>query len=806
MHFTLPHSTRVLRFNVVAQAWIFAMLLSVSVSAAERKGKMAPPAVGPAITRLEPRGIQRGVPIEIRLTGTKLEGLTNIVFSQKEVQGEVISSEAAKAVVRIAAGNALQRGPQEFTVKGTAGESAKVKLYVDDLPQAYESEMAQASRKLEQLPVNAWGTLKRAGQVDQYEFTAEAGKAFVFELSTVSLGSKAVGTVLTLVDELGRVLASNGSFDGGEPLIVHTFQTAGRYSIRVSDLTAEASADHFYRLTLGVFPYVAGVFPLSVPAKRDAEISLLGFNLPAGAVAKLGASEVGDVLVPVDASRFRSRRAFKVVVSDANELVESEPNDMPATATPFIAPAVLGGRIWSAGRGSRGDVDLYRFEAQKGGEWIIETLASRAGSPVDTRVEILNPDGTPVPRLLLQAVRDSYINFRGVDANNPDIRVKNWEEMDLRQYLFLQGDVARIIRMPRGPDSGFLLYNVGGKRRAYFDTTATGHANEETCYVVEPHPPGIQLVPNGLPQFTLYYENDDDGERKLGPDSRIHFTAPRDGAFLLRVTDSRGFEGDRNAYRLIVRKPMPDFTVTLRGANPSIGRGAGVGFSVAVDRKDGFEGEIAVAIEGLPEGISASTPVVIEAGLLEADGALFAKDGAQQPGADALKKVVITASAMIGGKRVSKKIGDFGQIKVVDAPKFLLSLSPPGDAKPSMDAAQVITISPGQTIPMMLRAIRNGDTNLVNLDVDNLPHGIIVDNIGLNGVQIRAGEDEREIFLTAAKWVPESERFCHAVVNSARALGGSAGLQTSYPVLLRVRKAPAAVQVISNQSRSGSDQ
>ena len=43
------------------------------------------------------------------------------------------------------------------------------------------------------------------------------------------------------------------------------------------------------------------------------------------------------------------------------------------------------------------------------------------------------------------------------------------------------------------------------------------------------------------------------------------------------------------------------------------------------------------------------------------------------------------------------------------------------------------------------------------------------------------GENERQIFLTAAKWVPETTRFCFAIE-------AQAGKQTSLPVRLEVRK------------------
>src|SRR4029079_239537 len=63
----------------------------------------------------------------------------------------------------------------------------------------------------------------------------------------------------------------------------------------------------------------------------------------------------------------------------------------------------------------------------------------------------------------------------------------------------------------------------------------------------------------------------------------------------------------------------------------------------------------------------------------------------------------------------------------------------------------------------------------------NLPHGVYVDNIGLNGVTLLRGETERTIFLTARKWVPEQSRLFH--LRSAEE-----GNQTSMPVLLHVSK------------------
>src|SRR6185503_6955500 len=151
---------------------------------------------------------------------------------------------------------------------------------------------------------------------------------------------------------------------------------------------------------------------------------------------------------------------------------------------------------------------------------------ARRGSPVDTKIEILHPDGKPVERLLLQAVRDSHITFRTIDSNTDDLRVENWQEMELNQFMYLQGEVCKIFRMPQGPDSGFQFYNFKGKRRDYFDTSAAAHALDEAIYIVEPRPAGTRPLPNGLPAFPAFYANDDDADRELGTDSRLLFTAP----------------------------------------------------------------------------------------------------------------------------------------------------------------------------------------------------------------------------------------------------------------------------------------
>src|SRR5262249_21326653 len=279
------------------------------------------------------------------------------------------------------------------------------------------------------------------------------------------------------------------------------------------------------------------------------------------------------------------------------KVAEIEPNDEPEAATTIAAPGVASGRIFAAAAGQRDD-DLFRFETKRGDQWIIETKASRDKSPLDTKIEVLDSKGQPVPRLLLRAVRDSVIEFRGMNSEQRGVRLANWEEMLLNEYVYLSGDVIKLYQQRRGPDADAQFYPENGNRFAYFETTSRAHALGEPAYIVVPYAIGTELPNSGLPVFTLYFENDDDPQRKLGKDSRLTFVALADGTYLVRVSDVRGFAGEDYAYELTIRRPQPDFKVTLTGNNPTINAGSGKPFTVKAERTDNFHAPIRVDIEG----------------------------------------------------------------------------------------------------------------------------------------------------------------------------------------------------------------
>lgn len=754
------------------QAQTTALALADAAQPAKAKTKSTP--AKPEITAVWPRGVQRGATTRITLTGKHLADVSQLAFNNAKLTGKLMADDAKHShalVIDVTAADGLALGGYELTLKGPGGAAAPLKLHLDDLEQVVEQEpnLDGAAATSLTLPVSVWGAIGEKGDADLFSFEARGGQTIVLDLGAQSLGSKLNG-VLTLTDSQGRVMIATNDFDGqADPLLAFTPPADGRYVVRLSDLMLAGSDEHFYRLSVGTFPYVTGVFPLGVAAQQDSKVELVGYNLPANCQVKLAAAAPGEQVVPLDIPQARQRRPIKVVVGSLPEALEAEPNNDPQRATALSVPATVNGRLHSE---SSKDVDLFRFQSQAGQKWVIETDAARRGSPIDTRIEVLDGTGQPVERLLLEAVRDSYITFRPIDSQTIDARVKNWEEMELNELLYLQGEVCKIFRMPQGPDSGFNFYGIGGKRRTYFDTSATTHAMDEPCYIVQPHAPGTQLIPNGLPVFPLYYANDDEGDRKLGRDSRLLFTAPVAGEYLVRVGDVRELGGERFAYRLTIREPRPDFSVTLGGANPTISAGSGKGIVFTADRSDGFDGDITIDIANLPPGFSVSSPIVIQAGHLDAKAVVSAAADAPQPTKENASHTNIVARGEINGVTVEKRVNTLGKITLGEKPNLLVFLEP-----------AELTIAPGATITATLRVQRNGFQDRVQFAVENLPHGVIVDNIGLNGVLIPEGQDQRQIFLNAAPWVPPTTRPFHAVANNA-------GAQASAPVILHVREAP----------------
>jgi hypothetical protein len=399
-----------------------------------------------------------------------------------------------------------------------------------------------------------------------------------------------------------------------------------------------------------------------------------------------------------------------------------------------------------------GEADLYRWRAEKGEVWAIDADAV-SGGRLDPIVTVLDESGRAVLRVRLQAVRDSYFTFRGKNSEQfNDFRLFNWQEMRLGEYLYAAGEVTRLQVHPRGPDSGFNVYPSEGKRWTYFGTSGTTHALGEPAYVVRPLPAGSEPLANGLPVFDIVYENDDDPRRMHGKNSRLLFTTPEDGLYTVRVADTRGEGGEAYGYELRIRAAQPGFRPSVEKITKPLHPGTGREFNVRIDRIDGYEGPVTFHLDGLPQRLVSNFPVTIEAGQRYATGVIWADE--EETGWDQPFQPRLVATATINGVRVERDAGTPGEIRFQPKPAQVVPLITPVQTTAAANENWTLTVRRGETVSARVSIRRNGKfKGEVSFGKEfsgrNASQGVYVDNIGLNGLLILAGQSEREFFVTA---------------------------------------------------------
>ena len=627
----------------------------------------------PTLQKVSPTGAQRGTRVTVTVEGTNIGGATRFIFSEpgfsttitavKEVPIE--KPVMAKGVVRtdapiedrakkyevtadVTIAPNVPHAVHAFRVETPLGVSNLLRFAVSSLRETAEQEPngSGAAQKVT-LPATLVGTLGTAGDIDAYEFRGRAGEEMVFQVVARPLGSR-LDSIVRLLDARGRLLGSNNDIDlSRDSVLTWRFTETGSYTLTIEDVEHGGAANGFaYRIHAGALPYVTGVFPLGVPAGGSADISATGVNLgerTALRVAGDASALVGRTIpIPASVPAGLGHQPESGSARLVPEALEAEPNDEPAVAQSLAIPSTVNGRVWTRETDSRGgvaraDQDLFRFTARKGQKLVLDVTAQQLGSPLDSVIEVLNADGRVVPRAAIRCVAQTEISLNDPDSGRRSMRLATWNELAVNDHLLIGDELLQIASMPTHPDDDVQLMSYRGGRLTLLDTSARNHSVGEAVYKVEIHPPGTRFEPNGMPAFQIDYVNDDGGPRFGGKDSRLHFEAPADGDYFVRLRDVRGLDGERYGYRLTLREPAPDFEVTFDPKSFNIPRGGRVSVTVTADRKDGFDGAIDVELHDLPAGLTA-TPGRIPAGaattvlmLAAAEDAAFDRQKAPLP-------------------------------------------------------------------------------------------------------------------------------------------------------------------------------
>jgi hypothetical protein len=744
----------------------------------------------PTLNSVAPLGIARGTTVEMTVEGLNLARASAVYFSEPGVSGRIVRVKELpdlpdvrlgsngtpssidlgplpprnQVTVEVEVAPEAEIGPVSFRLLTPLGTSPEGRFLVEPYyGETTDQEPANDTPDgaLETfLPAILTGAISKPGDVDHYRIHVRAGQEITFFNGAMLIGSS-LQPVVTILDSDLKVVREFGASGGREQtMFAHRFDAAGDYYVRVADYQHSGRAGHFYRIVAGEFPLVTNAYPLGVKRGSGGDVALRGHHIPAK--MKLDGKPGAD---SEDSVALRPEHSFNTI-----RVALGEEPELESQGGAISLPVTINARVAVAGAENR-----YRFQARKGEALIFEVNARRMGSELDSFIEVLDAKGNPIERATVRPTWETNVTLRDHGSTDRGIRIAAWSALQAGDYVMLGSEILRVEALPLSPDADIILDSFGGQRLAFFDTSAEAHAIDQAVYKVQILPPGTKLSPNGLPVAHLYYRNDDGGPG-FGADSLLHFTAPADGEYTLRIRDSQGLGGESYTYRLTARKPRPDFRLTVAPRNPNVPRGGSIPVTVTAARLDRFDGEIAVALAELPAGLHASHSAI-------------------RPGQVATT-ITLTADADASFTAATPLtvVGTAGALKHAANPEDhlkLIALMPQPDVVMTAETKE-ITLEPGGTAEITVAIQRQaGFKGRVPVEVRNLPPNVRVLDVGLNGVLITEDETRRSFTVEA---LPTAEPGEQTIYVSGQVETRS-GQQSSYaaPEGIRLRvKAKAA--------------
>lgn len=280
-------------------------------------------------------------------------------------------------------------------------------------------------------------------------------------------------------------------------------------------------------------------------------------------------------------------------------------------------------------------------------------------------------------------------------------------------------------------------------------------------------------------------ENDDLrlwGKRNYQDSLIENWKAPADGTYVLEIRDVHLRGGDDFVYFLKVQQATPDFELVLDSDKTWLTPGTSAAIFARVVRKNGFDGEVQLHVDGLPPGVTASCGRIL-AGKGE-DGCIIleAEPGAQMAAAN----VTVYGTATYGDP--SQRDGSESE---TDSPTWELrtdaqpmqetympgggrnhwpvemhtvAIGEPSDIRAVNLSTHDVTLKPGESVTINVEIERAaGFDKNVTLDLlfqhlsskfaVTLPEGVTIDG-GKSKTLLTGGETKGSITLVAAGNAP----------------------------------------------------
>lgn len=615
----------------------------------------------PILSKILPRGGQRGSTVEMVFTGQRLQDIHQVLFYTpgfhvEKVEGDMKNVNRAKATIKIAPECVL--GEHHLRLVTSSGLSTLHTFWVGPFPTVQEIEPNSEFSTPQVIPINhtVEGRVDNE-DVDFYAVEGKKGQRLSVEVEALRLGN-------FLFDPYVAILNSKRfeqvAADDTPLLLQDCFASIivpedGTYWIEVRDSSYGGNGNSHYRLHVGNFPRPGVVFPAGGKAGTEVEVSFIGDKgeLPKKKI-KLPSQADPSFALFAEAEGHLSPSPNRFRVSEFADVLEVEPNENRAKVPmPEVTPPMAFNGIIQA----EGDIDYFTFTGKKGQRLVFTAHARSLRSPLDPIMNIYHGEGK------------AFKSLKGSDdiGRNPDSKFDLTLPADGQYYLRITDHlrkggpnyIYRIEAEVLRPELRTFLPQFGnndtqsrqmipvprGNRYANVVQVTRRNIGAELDYIANNLPPGVKMhamrLPANIDRFPVVFEAAPDApiggslvdlkvRQVLKPEEK---KVPFEGGYSHNFILVRG-PGNSDMYSTSVDRLAVSVTEEVpfkieieKPAAPILQRGS-LSLKVRAIRKEGFEEQIVLRMLWNPSGIGSRGTVNIPKGKSEVSYPLTANGGA----------------------------------------------------------------------------------------------------------------------------------------------------------------------------------
>ena len=385
-------------------AGIGCLLLGASVQAAS-----------PQLTRILPRGAQRGTELDVTFGGQRLKDAQEVILYEKGIEAtNLLASKPDQVTVhfKIAADCAL--GEHTMRLRSASGISELRTFWVGPFPttQASTAPANNSWDTPQTLPMNitAAGVINNE-QVHYYRIEAKKGQRISAEVEGIRLGTTMFDPYMALVDlaKFELATADDTALLKQDPFISLLAPKDGPFILEVRESAFGGTGDSHYRLHVGTYPRPKIVYPLGGEVGETLDVQFIGdpsgtinqkVTLPMAVSEQLPVYVVQNQESPPSPNYLRASPFPNVMQEGEHHEVNT------AQETDTQPPLAFNGIVRQPKT-----QDCYKFKAYKSQPIEINVWARRLRSPLDSVITVWDAKGQYLANNDDAGNPDSYLRF-----------------------------------------------------------------------------------------------------------------------------------------------------------------------------------------------------------------------------------------------------------------------------------------------------------------------------------------------------------------------------------------------------------